>query len=467
MAYIGNQPTIGQYRKLDDISGSFNGSLTAFTMQVGSTNVSAGSVFQLLISLGGVIQNPGTDFTLSGSTLTFTTAPTSGLDFFGILMGQPLNTATPGDSTVTGAKIVDGTITGGKLAAGFNYDSGLLFLDDTNNRVGIGTTSPDERLVVSGGCVLVTGFLSSVDRPSSSVMDFLNGATRFFSIGADSSTHGQFVFNTSTTTTVSERARIDTSGRLLVGTSTSGKNSAKLQIAGGDNTNHIELLNTTASDTDGQRYSYVWFRGTQSGGEKSSLAFIGAVHDGSSDDEQGRLIFHTNDGNDGDSPTERLRITSNGTLQLRNSPGIDFSQIQTNAAGMTSETLDSYEEGTWTPVFGDNSGGQATMTVQQGFYTKIGNIVNVWFQIAWSDKGTLGASAVAYFSGFPFSAKSNSSQYYYLGATIKNATTDGVIALAGNGTTAVSQPLNGPSSNQTPSDFSSSGRMMCSMTYFT
>ena len=105
MSYIGNQPTVGQYRKLDDISGSFNGSLTAFTMQVGGVNVSAGSSFQLLVSLGGVIQNPGTDYTVSGVTLTFTTAPTSGLDFFALLMGQPLNTGTPSDGTVTSAKL--------------------------------------------------------------------------------------------------------------------------------------------------------------------------------------------------------------------------------------------------------------------------------------------------------------------------------------------------------------------------
>jgi len=105
VSYIGNQPTVGQYRKLDDISGSFNGSLTAFTMQVGGVNVSAGSSFQLLVSLGGVIQNPGTDYTVSGVTLTFTTAPTSGLDFFALLMGQPLNTGTPSDGTVTSAKL--------------------------------------------------------------------------------------------------------------------------------------------------------------------------------------------------------------------------------------------------------------------------------------------------------------------------------------------------------------------------
>ena len=73
------------------------------------------------------------------------------------------------------------------------------------------------------------------------------------------------------------------------------------------------------------------------------------------------------------SPTERLRITSDGTLQLRNSPGIDFSQIQTNAAGVTSETLDSYEEGSWLPELqiNDASTGIA-YSVRAGTYTKLG-----------------------------------------------------------------------------------------------
>jgi len=125
VSYIGNQPTVGQYRKLDDISGSFNGSLTAFTMQVGGVNVSAGSSFQLLVSLGGVIQNPGTDYTVSGVTLTFTTAPTSGLDFFALLMGQPLNTGTPSDGTVTSAKLATDISAG----AGGGTDH-VFFLND-------------------------------------------------------------------------------------------------------------------------------------------------------------------------------------------------------------------------------------------------------------------------------------------------------------------------------------------------
>ena len=116
MAYLGVQPTIGQYRKLDDISSGFNGSTATFNLTVSSQAVSVGSPQQLLISLGGVIQNPGTDYTISTNTITFTTNPASGLDFFGILMGSPLNIGTPGDSTVSTAKLVDDAVTSAKLA---------------------------------------------------------------------------------------------------------------------------------------------------------------------------------------------------------------------------------------------------------------------------------------------------------------------------------------------------------------
>ena len=83
--------------------------------------------------------------------------------------------------------------------------------------VGIGTSAPLEKLVVSGGALQVTGALSSLDRASSSVMDFSAGSTRIFSIGADSATHGNILFETSTTTTNLERATITSDGyfRLL------------------------------------------------------------------------------------------------------------------------------------------------------------------------------------------------------------------------------------------------------------
>ena len=117
MAYVGKEPVRGQNRELDDISSSFNGSTTAFTMQVGSINTSAASANQCFISLGGVLQNPGTDFTVTSSTLTFTTAPASGLDFWGVIQGDAVDIQTPADGSVTGSKLSVSLVAGDVLYA--------------------------------------------------------------------------------------------------------------------------------------------------------------------------------------------------------------------------------------------------------------------------------------------------------------------------------------------------------------
>ena len=49
-----------------------------------SVNVSPESANNILINLGGVLQNPGTDYTIAASTITFTTAPAAGLSFLWI-----------------------------------------------------------------------------------------------------------------------------------------------------------------------------------------------------------------------------------------------------------------------------------------------------------------------------------------------------------------------------------------------
>ena len=105
MAYIGPEPNPGQNREVDDISSGFNGSEVNFTLQVNSQNVSPGSANAIIVSLGGVVQNPGTDYTVAASTLTFTTAPASGLAFFGLVLGQGIDTQTIGDASVTAAKL--------------------------------------------------------------------------------------------------------------------------------------------------------------------------------------------------------------------------------------------------------------------------------------------------------------------------------------------------------------------------
>ena len=106
MAYIGRDLRTGAFRQLDDISSGFDGSDTTHTMQVNSQNVTVGDVNQIILSLGGVIQKPGTDFTVSGSTLTFTTAPAANTSFFAILLGSDNGgTVTPTDASVTSGKL--------------------------------------------------------------------------------------------------------------------------------------------------------------------------------------------------------------------------------------------------------------------------------------------------------------------------------------------------------------------------
>ena len=124
MSYIGPAPNPGQNREVDDISGSFNGSEVNFTLQVNSQNVSPGSSNAIIVSVGGVIQNPGTDYTVAASTLTFTTAPASGLSFFGLVLGQQVDTEGTADNSITTVKIADQAVTLAKLPHGTGSTDG-------------------------------------------------------------------------------------------------------------------------------------------------------------------------------------------------------------------------------------------------------------------------------------------------------------------------------------------------------
>jgi len=143
MAYIGRQNLGGAYRQLDDISSGFDGSDTTHTMQVNSTNVTVGDVNQIILSLGGVIQKPGTDFTVSGSVLTFTTAPAANTSFFAVLLGSDNGgTVTPTDGSVTTAKIVDANVTKAKLADSVDIFAGTA-LSAADLGVGVHIKSAD------------------------------------------------------------------------------------------------------------------------------------------------------------------------------------------------------------------------------------------------------------------------------------------------------------------------------------
>ena len=121
MAYIGRQPKVCQNREVDDISSGFNGNTTAFTLQVNGSDISPGSANSIIVSVNNVIQNPNTAYTISGSTITFTSAPTNGQAFFGLVLGQGIDAQTVADQVITNAKISNTAgIAGSKINPDFS-----------------------------------------------------------------------------------------------------------------------------------------------------------------------------------------------------------------------------------------------------------------------------------------------------------------------------------------------------------
>lgn len=150
---------------------------------------------------------------------------------------------------------------------------------------------------------------------------------------------------------------------------------------------YVTLKNSTEEDTDGGRESRLIFEGEQSGGEISTLAQIEVSHDGTADDEKGKVVISTNDGADGALPTAAITIDSTQQVGIGNTPAVALDvtgEIRASTGILfgtdtaAANTLDDYEEGTWTPVFaGDGTAGTYTYGSQIGTYTKIGNLVTV------------------------------------------------------------------------------------------
>ena len=95
--------------QLDKFSG--NASTVAFTLSVSS------STFSALVRISGVVQTPVDDFNISGTAITFTSAPPIGTDNIVVTYTKAAQLGVPNDASVSSIKIQDGAITASKLAA--------------------------------------------------------------------------------------------------------------------------------------------------------------------------------------------------------------------------------------------------------------------------------------------------------------------------------------------------------------
>ena len=124
-----------QIKVIDDISGSFNGVTLSFALTTSGFTLNIANAASLRISLGGVIQSPGIDYSVSGTNIVFTTAPESGLSFSGISLGPaipvtiiPEGTATVGSFIVsTGLSATNLYVAGVSTFVGLATHTGTIF----------------------------------------------------------------------------------------------------------------------------------------------------------------------------------------------------------------------------------------------------------------------------------------------------------------------------------------------------
>ena len=105
MPYIGRQLTQGNFIKLDDLQSQFDGSKTTFNLTTGGNSYKPGSANALLVSLGGIIQEVGTSFTVTNDQITFSNPPTADAQIFIIALGNSVTIGTPADATINAEKL--------------------------------------------------------------------------------------------------------------------------------------------------------------------------------------------------------------------------------------------------------------------------------------------------------------------------------------------------------------------------
>ncbi len=167
MPYIGRQLTQGNFIKLDDLQSQFNGTKTTFNLTAGGQSYKPGSGNALLVSLGGIIQEAGSAYTIDSDEITFSNPPTADANIFIIALGNSVSIGVPADNTIDATKLKNnfgnysgiGTIimSGIVSATSVRGDGSLLtgvsagkFVSDsvgivTNTPVGIQTSTLDDK----------------------------------------------------------------------------------------------------------------------------------------------------------------------------------------------------------------------------------------------------------------------------------------------------------------------------------
>ena len=395
--------------------GVFSGIVTAVGDASFSGNVSVGGTLTyedvtnidavgLVTARNGIVVGSG--ITLSKDGDGFFTGVVTATSYYGD--GSNLSNIT---STTINTNADNRLITGSGTANTLNGETNLTFDGSILN---LTTTGTDAALFEStaGGSDGVQLSLratsaSPADDDKLGVLDFSgrddgNNNTTYAQIRShsrdvtDGSEDGDITFHTRSGGNFAERARIDSNGRLILGTTTEG-------FAGAD-----ELTIATSGST-----GITIRRGTSNDGN----IYFSDGDDGSSAEYQGYVQYEHAHGrlNVGTEGATRLKVDganvliASGDLKFETSgKGIDFSATSdASGAGASgqAEVLSDYEQGDLTFTVTSSQGGSISYSYRTGHYTKVGNVCHVSGDIRFDGSWTGGSNGDAYIS-LPFASES-------------------------------------------------------------
>ena len=316
------------------------------------------------------------------------------------------------ETTSTGATITGNiTATGNLTSLGIddNATSTAITIDSSEN-VGIGTASPATTFHVdsTSGIRLSSSAAAIFDMyggfaNSKPIRFFVNTDTQNYAgiRGLGSSAGLSFETGVGVSTAPSERMRIDSSGNLLVGT-TSSFGSSGITLG----SNVVYSAGSSQNVANFQRYG--------SDGEIIRLGKAGTTV-GSIGIQSGGLTV------DGETNHSGIRFSASSFLPRKNNADVDGTVDLGTTDGRwkdlylgggaflggtgTANKLDDYEEGTWTPTFlGSGVNPTQTYSTRNGIYVKIGKMVHCQIQIYLNNGGITSGTGTAYLGGLPFTA---------------------------------------------------------------
>ena len=277
----------------------------------------------------------------------------------------------------------------------------------SDGKVGIGITNPDEKLTVNG----------KIEARGGSWFIARSGDNSNYAyIRNPDTSNSTLAFNTS-----GEKMRIDSTGRALIGTTSSLVSSPLLQVYQASSGSGAQIL----IRGDGNSYCEASVLGQVNSSSRGSgwyahdrnannEWFWGRPYSGNDQFIIARKTSPSNPGQDTAQTANSIMTVQSGgnvsiddgNLLLASGHGIDFSATANSGGSMSSELLDDYEEGTFSPVFNGSNGGGTSRT-GAGFYTKVGDIVTCFLQLNNADGSNFGGGYMKV-TGLPYAATQQS-----------------------------------------------------------